>query len=123
MIALSSVDELQTAELELENIKDVYPELFNKLLHVIGLTRACQFQYQYMGCLIMNENASEFAPEFIMPSVINLYKTEIQKLKADPNIHILQRAFSNYESIGYAKLSMLALGQSPESLIAGSYIK
>jgi hypothetical protein len=123
MITLSSVDELQTAEFELENIKDVYPELFNKLLHVIGLTRTFQFQYQYMGCLLMDEDASEFAPEFIMPSVINLYKTEIQKLKADSNIHVLQRAFSNYESIGYAKLSMLALGKSPESLIGGSYIK
>ena len=49
MITLSSVDELQTAETELEKIKNSYPELFNKLLHVVGLTRAFQFKYQYMG--------------------------------------------------------------------------
>ncbi len=123
MVTLSSVDELQTAETELEYIKNEYPELFSKLLHVVGLTRAFQFKYQYMGRLIMDENPYEFAPEFVMPSVISLYKAEIQKLKDNPSIHILRRVFANYESIGYAKLSMLVLGQSPESLIGASYIK
>jgi hypothetical protein len=58
-----------------------------------------------------------------MPSVISLYKEEIQKLKDDPNIHILQKTFADYETIGYAKISMLVLGQSPESLLGASYIK
>lgn len=123
MVTLSSVDELQTAEKEVENIKNSYPELFKKILHVVGLTRAFQFKYQYMGCLIMDENPNDFAPEFVMPSVISLYKAEIQKLKDDPSIDILRRTFANYESIGYAKVSMLVLGQSPESLIGASYIK
>jgi len=123
MVTLSSVDELQTTEEALEKIKDSYPELFKKLLHVVGLTRAFQFKYQYMGCLIMDEDASEFTPEFVMPSVISLYKEEIQKLKDDPNIHILQKTFVDYETIGYAKISMLVLGQSPESLLGASYIK
>ncbi|MEH6949213.1 hypothetical protein V7068_19520 [Bacillus sp. JJ634] len=123
MVTLSSVDELQTTEEALEKIKDSYPDLFKKLLHVVGLTRAFQFKYQYMGCLIMDEDASEFTPEFVMPSVISLYKEEIQKLKDDPNIHILQKTFADYETIGYAKISMLVLGQSPESLLGASYIK
>ncbi|MFB5283239.1 MULTISPECIES: hypothetical protein [Peribacillus] len=123
MVTLSSVDELQTTEEALEKIKDSYPELFKKLLHVVGLTRAFQFKYQYMGCLIMDEDASEFTPEFVMPSVISLYKEEIQKLKDDQNIHILQKTFADYETIGYAKISMLVLGQSPESLLGASYIK
>ena len=123
MVTLSSVDELQTTEEALEKIKNSYPELFKKLLHVVGLTRAFQFKYQYMGCLIMDEDASEFTPEFVMPSVISLYKEEIQKLKDDQNIHILQKTFADYETIGYAKISMLVLGQSPESLLGASYIK
>lgn len=123
MVTLSSVDELQTAEKEVENIKNSYPELFKKILHVVGLTRAFQFKYQYMGCLIMDENPNDYAPEFVMPSVISLYKAEIQKLKDDPSIQILRKTFANYESIGYAKVSMLVLGQSPESLIGASYIK
>ena len=123
MVTLSSVDELQMAEIELENIKDSYPELFKKLLHVVGLTRAFQFKYQYMGSLIMDEDERDSPLEFVMPSVISLYKAEIRKLKDDPSIHILRRTFTSYESIGYAKLSMLVLGQSPESLTGASYIK
>jgi hypothetical protein len=123
MVTLSSVDELQMAEIELEKIKDSYPELFKKLLHVVGLTRAFQFRYQYMGSLIMDEDERAFTPEFVMPTVISLYQAEIRKLKEDPNIHILQRTFASYESIGYAKVSMLVLGQSPDSLIGASYIK
>lgn len=123
MVTLSSVDDLQTAEIELKKLKASHPELFKKLLHVVGLTRAFQFRYQYMGSLIMDEDATVFAPEFVMPSVIDLYTEEIQTLKADQNIYMLRRIFTSYESIGYAKLSMLVLGQSPESLIGASYIK
>lgn len=123
MIALSSVDDLQTTEDELLEIKKLYPNLFNKLLHVIGLTRAFQFKYQYMGSLIMNEDANEFSPEFVMPSVIALYKQEVQKLIDDPNIESLRKIFASHGTIGYAKISMLVLGQSPESLIGASYIK
>ncbi|MDQ7860692.1 hypothetical protein RCO48_05120 [Peribacillus frigoritolerans] len=84
MITLSNVDELQASEAALEKIKYSYPELFNKLLHVVALTRALQFKYQFMGTLIMDENPNEYTPEFVMPSVIELYIEEVQKLKDDP---------------------------------------
>ncbi|MGE7604458.1 hypothetical protein ACQKL5_18585 [Peribacillus sp. NPDC097675] len=123
MITLSSVDELQAAEEALEKIEYSYPELFKKLLHVVALTRAFQFKYQYMGTLIMDENPNEYTPEFVMPSVINLYKDEVQKLKDDPNIEVLRQTFSQNENTGFAKISMLVLGKSPESLLGASYIK
>ncbi|WHY57400.1 hypothetical protein [Peribacillus simplex] len=123
MITLSSVDELQATEAALEKIKYSYPELFNKLLHVVALTRALQFKYQFMGTLIMDENPNENTPEFVMPSVIGLYIEEVQKLKDDPNIQVLLQTFSQIKNIGYAKISMLVLGKSPESLLGASYIK
>ncbi|MGE7906861.1 hypothetical protein ACQKNS_20935 [Peribacillus sp. NPDC094092] len=123
MITLSSVDELQATEEALEKIRYSYPELFIKLLHVVALTRALQFKYQFMGTLIMDENPNEYTPEFVMPSVIGLYKEEVQKLKDDPNIQVLLRTFSQIKNIGYAKISMLVLGKSPESLLGASYIK
>lgn len=123
MITLSSVDELQATEAALEKIKYSYPELFNKLLHVVALTRALQFKYQFMGTLIMDENPNEYTPEFVLPSVIGLYIEEVQKLKADPNIQVLLQTFSQIKNIGYAKISMLVLGKSPESLLGASYIK
>jgi hypothetical protein len=123
MITLSNVDELQASEAALEKIKYSYPELFNKLLHVVALTRALQFKYQFMGTLIMDENPNEYTPEFVMPSVIELYIEEVQKLKDDPNIQVLLQTFSQSKNIGYAKISMLVLGKSPESLLGASCIK
>ncbi|MFJ7993523.1 hypothetical protein ACIQY5_15280 [Peribacillus frigoritolerans] len=123
MITLSNVDELQASEAALEKIKYSYPELFNKLLHVVALTRALQFKYQFMGTLIMDENHNEYTPEFVMPSIIDLYIEEVQKLKDDPNIQVLLQTFSQSKNIGYAKISMLVLGKSPESLLGASCIK
>lgn len=123
MITLSNVDELQASEAALEKIKYSCPELFNKLLHVVALTRALQFKYQFMGTLIMDENHNEYTPEFVMPSVIELYIEEVQKLKDDPNIQVLLQTFSQSKNIGYAKISMLVLGKSPESLLGASCIK
>ncbi|MEY8730956.1 hypothetical protein AB9M92_01520 [Peribacillus frigoritolerans] len=123
MITLSNVDELQASEAALEKIKYSYPELFNKLLHVVALTRALQFKYQFMGTLIMDENHNEYTPEFVMPSIIELYIEEVQRLKDDPNIQVLLQTFSQSKNIGYAKISMLVLGKSPESLLGASCIK
>ncbi|YCI77750.1 hypothetical protein M1D47_03655 [Bacillus sp. R1-10] len=123
MITLSNVDELQASEAALEKIKYSYLELFNKLLHVVALTRALQFKYQFMGTLIMDENPNEYTPEFVMPSIIELYIEEVQKLKDDPNIQVLLQTFSQSKNIGYAKISMLVLGKSPESLLGASCIK
>ncbi|MFP3510321.1 hypothetical protein SB775_11800 [Peribacillus sp. SIMBA_075] len=123
MITLSNVDELHAAEATLEKIKSSHPELFNKLLHVVALTRAFQFKYQFMGTLIMDVTPNECTPEFVMPSVIRLYLEEVQKLKNDPNFQVLHQTFSQYKSIGYAKISMLVLGKSPESLLGASCIK
>ncbi|MEP9407449.1 hypothetical protein ABKP09_14105 [Peribacillus frigoritolerans] len=123
MITLSNVDELQASEAALEKIKYSYPELFNKLLHVVALTRALQFKYQFMGTLIMDENHNEYTPEFVMPSIIELYIEEVQKLKDDPNIQVLLQTFSQSKNIGYAKISMLVLSKSPESLLGASCIK
>lgn len=123
MITLSNVDELQASEAALEKIKYSYPELFTKLLHVVALTRALQFKYQFMGTLIMDENPNEYTPEFVMPSIIELYIEEVQKLKDDPNIQVLLQTFSQSKNIGYAKISMLVLGKSTESLLGASCIK
>ncbi|MFF2501208.1 hypothetical protein [Peribacillus sp. NPDC058075] len=123
MITLSSVDELMATEAALEKIKYSYPELFDKLLHVVALTRALQFKYQFMGTLLMDENPNEYTPEFVMPSVIGLYIEEVQKLKDDPNIQALLQTLSQNKNIGYAKISMLVLGKSPESLLGASSIK
>ncbi|AOH53414.1 hypothetical protein ACQKGI_18750 [Peribacillus muralis] len=123
MITLSSFDELRATQAALMKIKYSYPELFNRLFHIVALTRALQFKYHFMGTILMDENHDEYTPEFVIPSVSNLYIEEVQKLKNDPDFQILLQIFSQSKNIGFAKISMLVLGKSPESLLGASTIK
>ncbi|WP_075980207.1 hypothetical protein [Bacillus massilinigeriensis] len=124
MITVSSINELNTAKEALENLKENYPILFEKFIDMINLTRALEFKYYYMGCLLMDEEPNECSPNFVCDSVLRLYNRELKHLKEDPNIHILKQIFSDYENtIGYANLCLLGLDKNPESLVGPSIMK
>jgi hypothetical protein len=123
MITLSSLDKLNATTEALEKLKKDYPNLFEKLLDMVNLTRAFQFKYHYMGCLILDEDPGQYAPNFVYGSVLNLYKKELQKLKDDLNFQVLKQTFADFRSIGYAKISQLVLGMTPESLTGTSGIR
>jgi hypothetical protein len=122
VITLCSQNELKEAQNAIKNLELSYPELYGKFMDVINLTRAMQLTYQYMGCLIMNEDPGNSHPQFIYRSVIRLYKKEIQKLTDDKDIHLLRDTFKEFENTGYARLSQLALGETPESLTGSTSI-
>jgi hypothetical protein len=123
MITLPSVYDLQAAKEDIEHVKESYPQLFDKLAHVISLTRALQFPYQYMGSLLMDEDPGNKVPHFVKPSVLSLYKREVQSVKEDIHFSALKEVLNRSRSLGYAKIGQLVLGQSPESLIGPSSIK
>ncbi|WML49512.1 hypothetical protein RCG23_05855 [Neobacillus sp. PS3-34] len=123
MITLSSIDELKATKEAIEKLKKDYPNLFEKLLDIVNLTRAFQFKYQYMGCLIMNEDPGQNAPNFVYGSVLRLYKKELQKLKDAQDSEVLKQIFSEFRNTGYAKISLLILGMKPESLVGSSSIR
>ncbi|MGG1572420.1 hypothetical protein [Fictibacillus sp. NRS-1165] len=122
MITLSSHSELKEAKAALENLERTFPSLYEKWVHIINLTRALQFKYQYMGSLIMNEDCRRYSPEFVHESVIQLYKSEVEKLLADTNIGALRETIARCHNAGYAKLSLLSIGRTPESLVGTSAI-
>ena len=123
MITLSSIDELKATKSALEKLKGDYPSLFEKLLDTVNLTRAIQFKYHYMGCLIMDEDPGQYKPNFVYGSVLRLYKKELQKLKDDSDFQVLKQTFSEFRNTGYAKISLLVLGMTPESLLGPSSIR
>jgi hypothetical protein len=123
MITLSSIDELKATKDALEKLKRDYPNLFEKLLDLVNLTRAFQFKYHYMGCLIMDEDPGQYTPNFVYGSVLRLYKKELQKLKDDSDSQVLKQTFSEFRHTGYAKISLLVLGKTPESLLGSSSIR
>ncbi|WP_191559758.1 hypothetical protein [Metabacillus idriensis] len=123
MITLSSINELNDTKVALEKLKKDYPDLFQKLLDMVFLTRAFQFKYHYLGCLIMNEDPGANTPKFANGSVLKVYKRELQKLKDDLDFPVLKQTFSEYKSTGYSKISQLVLGTAPESLVGATIIK
>lgn len=123
MFTLSSIDELRATEEALEKFKSDYPILYTKLLDVVNLTRAFQFKYHYMGCLIMDEDPGQYTPKFVYGSVLRLYKKEIQRLKEDQDSHVLKQFFSDFKHTGYADISLLVLSMTPESLVGASIIR
>lgn len=123
MITLSSIDELKAAEKNIEKLKTNYPDLFEKLLDMVNLTRALQFKYHFMGCLIMDEVPGQYAPNFVYGSVLRLYKKELQNLKNDLNSQVLKQIFSDFKNIGYSNICLLVLGKTPESLLGASSIR
>ncbi|MCM3568533.1 hypothetical protein [Neobacillus mesonae] len=123
MLTLSNINDLTSAKAELTFFQRKNPVLFEKFIDIVYLTRALHFKYQYMGCLLMNEDPGENTPDFVYGSVIRLYKKEIQKLQNEDDIQYLKDIFSNYKKNGYAKLSLLALGQPPESLVGPTLVQ
>lgn len=124
MIAtLCSLDELNKAKKALDQLERTYPILFERMVHVINLTRALQLKYQYMGCLLMDEDLSSCPPNLSQGSVLRLYKKEMDTLKMDADAHILKQMFTTFKETGYAKISLLALGHTPESLVGSSSVK
>lgn len=123
MITISSSEQLVKAKKALDSSKSAHPLTFEKLIHIINLTRTLQFKYHYMGSLLMNEDSSQYYPSLVPASVLDLYQQEIQKFKDMPDSEEVLKLFAAYQSIGYAKLSLLVLGKSPESLLGALVIK
>lgn len=123
MITISSSEQLVKAKKALDSSKSAHPLTFEKLIHIINLTRTLQFKYHYMGSLLMNEDSSQYYPSLVPASVLDLYQQEIQKFKDMPDSEEVLKLFATYQSIGYAKLSLLVLGKSPESLLGALVIK
>ncbi|WP_085524227.1 hypothetical protein [Tuberibacillus sp. Marseille-P3662] len=116
MIVLSSLEALKNAENALNQLKAKQPDVFSQLLHMISLTRQLQLKYEYMGRLFMGEEPGEASPRFVKESVVRLYESEVMNVKEQDEAEVIKQIFSNYKHIGYENLSLLALGNTPDSL-------
>ncbi|WP_102349136.1 hypothetical protein [Bacillus sp. Marseille-P3661] len=116
-ITVSYHNDLLIAKETMNQLKNSYPLTFEKLEHIVQLTRALHFKYQYMGCLIMDEEPGTACPNFVSDSVLNLYSSEIEKLKNDSHIHIIKQTLNKLNKVGYDNISLLVLGIEPESIV------
>ncbi|MFZ4451251.1 hypothetical protein [Salibacterium aidingense] len=116
MIALSSLEELHAARQRIEDLKDGYPELFEKLVHIVSLTKQMQLHCDYLGCLLLDQDPERYRRPHIRSSVLRLYREEIESLKRHPEAEEVKKLFQTCRPIKYRPLCQLILGESPESL-------
>ncbi|MBP2078346.1 hypothetical protein [Oceanobacillus polygoni] len=117
MVITTNLNELVSAKEAIDELGHTKPELFQRFINVIQLTRQLQFNYQYLGCLIMDENPDKCTPTIRNTYVFSVFEQEIDKLKADTKIIELQDFLASYKQIGYANLCKLVIGENPRFLV------
>ncbi|API92012.1 hypothetical protein J32TS6_24510 [Virgibacillus pantothenticus] len=122
MIITSSYQELIDAKRAIAAFKATKPEEYRQFQRIIHLTRQLQFNFQYMGCLIMGEDSSKYRPQVNDDYILTVYNREVGKLKADPKAKDIKALLSAYKQIGYGKLCELILGKKPISLVGPAVV-
>ena len=123
MLTTTSFSELVHAKKEINALKVKKPTVFKQFVHIIHLTRQMQFKFQYMGSLIMDEDPSAFRPIIKDDYVLTVYQQEIAKLKSNSKATALKQLLADHQSMGYATLSDLVLGVSPEVLVGPAVVR
>lgn len=116
MIALSSLESLHETKKRVEQVKNSYPQGFEQLVYIMNLTRQLQFHYHYCGCLLTDEDPTKYYPTHSNHSVLQLFHSEVNKLKEREDAPVIKRLFLDNKECGYDNISLLVLGKSPEFL-------
>ncbi|CAM3065330.1 hypothetical protein [Sporolactobacillus spathodeae] len=119
MKMISSIQDLKSAQTALEAFKENYPNTFYRLLHLVNFTRQLQFKYEYLCGLMLGKEsyASHFAPHFVQRSIIDLYKSEIEKIHNHPEgLQTLEQLMLAHQEIGYENFCLLVRGKTPEEI-------
>lgn len=123
MLTTTSFSELMQAKNDINELKDTKPTLFKQFVHIIHLTRQMQFKIQYMGNLIMEEDASKFQPTLKDKYILDVYQKEITNLRLNDATSDLKQLLSDHQTMGYATLSDLVLGVNPEVLVGPAVVR
>ncbi|MFT8361627.1 MAG: hypothetical protein ABF586_02105 [Sporolactobacillus sp.] len=119
MKLISSIQDLRSAQSDIEVFKQAYPDTFSRLLHLVNFTRQLQFKYEYLcGLMFGRESfADQFAPHFVQRSIIDLYISEIEKIHNHPQgLPALEKLFNAHQEIGYENFCLLVRGKTPEEV-------
>ncbi len=119
MKTISSIQDLRKTQADVEKFKADYPNTYYRLLHLVNFTRQLQFKYEYLCGLMLDDDqyASHFAPHFVQRSIIDLYKSEIEKIHKHPNgLEALEKLMNAHKEIGYENFCLLVRGKTPEEI-------
>ncbi|SEU05018.1 hypothetical protein SAMN05421676_11620 [Salinibacillus kushneri] len=123
MITSPSYKELLKAKKDIEELNSSKPAIHQKFLNVIKLTRQLQYGYQFLGCLIMDEDPGDFSPVSQDEYVLSVFEEQIENLKSDQSFNHLKSMLNDNKQVSYANICKLALGTSPTSLVGPTLVR
>lgn len=123
MLVTSSIDELLQEQDAIEELKRTKPTCYQRFLNIIRLTRQLQFGFQYMGCLLMDEDTEAFRPTSPDDYVLSVYQQEINRLKADGIAEELHTLLDSSKPLSYSVICKLMLGENPKTLVGPAVVR
>ncbi|MFT8871539.1 MAG: hypothetical protein ABF868_04515 [Sporolactobacillus sp.] len=119
MKLISSIQKLKEAQTAFLTYKQSHADAFERLLHLVNLTRQMQFKYDYLCGLLLNDRAyaDRFMPHFVQRSIIDLYENEVKKMSQFSQATVdLQNLLHAHQTIGFENLCLLIRGKTPEEI-------
>ncbi|SFA95205.1 hypothetical protein SAMN04488072_104108 [Lentibacillus halodurans] len=123
MLISANAQELQRVKQAIERLKENEPVQYQQFKNVINLTRQLQYSFQYLGCLIMNDDPREFEPRLQDGYVLSIYKNEIENLKQKQPIDAVQELLAAYKRVSYDHICKLVLGENVDMLAGPMVVK
>ncbi|MFD2657361.1 MULTISPECIES: hypothetical protein [Gracilibacillus] len=123
MLISASKQHLQDIQVAIEQLKAEDPDQFEQFKNIITLTRQLQYSFQYLGCLIMDEDPSGFLPKVQDSYVLSIYEREIEKLKEEHSLDKVKQILATYKEVSYDHICKLLLGKEIEMLIGPMVIR
>ncbi|QGH33895.1 hypothetical protein GI584_07620 [Gracilibacillus salitolerans] len=123
MLISASKQNLQDVQIAIEKLKEEHPDQFEQFKNIIKLTRQLQYSFQYLGCVVMDEDPSDFLPEVQDIYVLSIYKRELAKLKQGHGLDKVQQLLASYKEVSYDHICKLILGKEIEMLIGPMVVR
>ncbi|WP_208586782.1 hypothetical protein [Gracilibacillus suaedae] len=123
MLISVNKQKLQDLQYAIRQLKTEHPAQFEQFRNIIMLTRQLQYSFQYLGCLLMDEETSDFLPEVKDSYVLSIYEREIDKIKQEHSMDKVQQLLANYKEASYDHICKLLLGKEIEMLIGPMVVR
>lgn len=123
MLISANVHELQDVQTAIDHLQKEQPTQYQQFRNIVELARQLQYSFQYLGCLLMDEDPSRFQPRTEDSYVHSIFQREINAVKKDHSFDEVEQLLARYKDISYDHICKLVLGRELEMLVGPVVIK
>src|SRR5699024_2434036 len=122
----NEIEELNQIKLDLTNLRETYPSIYENLEYIASLTRQLSIHYKYQVLLMCSNNIERIRsnrPTIIREPVLKLYEQEVGKVKKTEHFELFKNIVSKIKSISYSQILLIILGAETNFVFNKKIIK